>query len=665
MVNMKSIFSDMNLENCRNYNIVIYGTGVIASRFINEYKSLNIIGVMDRYKKTGTFEGIKIIDWCDLKKEESNLLILCSLESNYRDIYERIKEQAQDVFLDVLDNSGVSIKDYSWANYNLEKIIEISSVSKEKLYELIDKHKYISFDIFDTLLMRRVLYPEDVFDIVQKEIRKFGIYIDNFKEKRIEKGAESKYQTLEEIYNGLKNELNLTCNQAELIMQCEINVEKKVIIAREEMVDAFKYAIDKRKNVTLISDMYLQKDILKEILDNNGVNGYNQIFVSCDVGKRKDESKGLFKYYLDTLNINKTSDCLHIGDNDESDIKKAEEEQIDTYKVFTSLDMAKITYIRNVFKNNSSYAHLVVGNIISVLFNSPFEINKYKGKMVIDSWEKFGKVFIYPIMYDYLQKLVSSINNFSNDEKILFAARDGFLPYKLYESIREKYPEYKLPDARYLYISRTGAINLCTNEEKIDVVNRIYKDKKQELKDFKEIEPNKEKARKRYKEYLKSIEVNTSKINWLCEFYAKGTTQFLIDDMFENLVGFYYMHQVIECNYPIQVKSLYKIDEDNVKSEYRYIQRYEERIERVMSSFEGKFLFFDDTNVILDTDSRSEEEKAAIEEIQEGVCDYLRNTYISNDVNYMGIIDVISSLIQCLLDGNIIFKGINKEVLNL
>lgn len=37
----------------------------------------------------------------------------------------------------------------------------------EKMWGKIYDFEYVSFDIFDTLLFRTVLSPEDVFDIVQ------------------------------------------------------------------------------------------------------------------------------------------------------------------------------------------------------------------------------------------------------------------------------------------------------------------------------------------------------------------------------------------------------------------------------------------------------------------------------------------------------------------
>ena len=56
----------------------------------------------------------------------------------------------------------------------------------EKMWGKIYDFEYVSFDIFDTLLFRTVLSPEDVFDSVQYIYNnKHDNKIRNFKETRI------------------------------------------------------------------------------------------------------------------------------------------------------------------------------------------------------------------------------------------------------------------------------------------------------------------------------------------------------------------------------------------------------------------------------------------------------------------------------------------------
>lgn len=649
----------------KDFNVVVYGTGVIAERFLDEAADYSIMGVLDNIRKNGSFKGYRILDWCDINDNNSIVLVICALESNYKVIYERIKENYRGKFLDVIGVNGRSIKEYHWADYDLERVVAISKVSKEKLYYEIDRHKYISFDIFDTLVMRKVLDPSDIFDIVQDSLLALKIDFPSFKEQRIAIGRESKYQNIDNIYECLNNE-NISDEKIEQIKRLEIETEKRMIVPRKDIVEAFRYALSKDKVVTLISDMYLSAKIIRDILADNGIEGYNNILVSCDIGKRKDEEGGLFNYYLSIYGIDDPKQCLHIGDNEESDIKQALFEGMDVYQIYKALDMAKISYIRNILKFKNFNEKLIAGYVISKVFNSPFEINKNNGKVIVDSWSMFGEIFIYPIMYDYIQGILS----FCTTEKpscILFAARDGYLPYLVYERVKKRLFWRDMPDARYLLISRTAAISLCSNIEKLKFISRVYKNKIHELSlddvlnEFGRIS-NKE----RYMSYLKRLGVDQNGKNIFCEFYSKGTTQLLIEDMFDNIAGYYYMHQVIEGEYPTRIDSTYLINSESVNREYKFFQRYEEPIERVLSSNTGKFLYIDnEEKPVFGKDLRTGEEKDAIREIQQAVCNAIDESYFTNKMEDGSLREVISFLLQCINDGNIVCQGISKELFDL
>ena len=56
------------------------------------------------------------------------------------------------------------------------------------LQRLLETHDVISFDIFDTVLMRSVLDPTDVFEIVAERAERQGLHLPDFKFARL--GAE-------------------------------------------------------------------------------------------------------------------------------------------------------------------------------------------------------------------------------------------------------------------------------------------------------------------------------------------------------------------------------------------------------------------------------------------------------------------------------------------
>ena len=81
-----------------------------------------------------------------------------------------------------------------------EKRRKKNQLEPEQLNELLQKYDIISFDIFDTLITRKIYNPDDVFDLMGETLE-----ISDFKKKR--KDAENRAReelkkdvNLEEIY---------------------------------------------------------------------------------------------------------------------------------------------------------------------------------------------------------------------------------------------------------------------------------------------------------------------------------------------------------------------------------------------------------------------------------------------------------------------------------
>ena len=65
----------------------------------------------------------------------------------------------------------------------IKKILyKLFSKEYKDIYKEIENYKYISFDIFDTLIKRNVEKPTDIFELIPKRYNK---ELKNFKEKRI------------------------------------------------------------------------------------------------------------------------------------------------------------------------------------------------------------------------------------------------------------------------------------------------------------------------------------------------------------------------------------------------------------------------------------------------------------------------------------------------
>ncbi len=183
--------------------------------------------------------------------------------------------------------------------------------------KIVKKCECISFDIFDTLICRKVSNPHDIFKLVQDEYNNQHIdsAIDNFEENRIEAeiraSKRNAYYTLDAIYDELDELYGK--KRSEIIKELEIDMEKRMSFANPEMKEIFDYIASTGKEIILISDMYLTQDIISQLLNYNGYSGWSSLFISCECGASKRQGT-LFKYVLQKTGKSRRQIC-HFGDN--------------------------------------------------------------------------------------------------------------------------------------------------------------------------------------------------------------------------------------------------------------------------------------------------------------------------------------------------------------
>ena len=180
---------------------------------------------------------------------------------------------------------------------------------KKWLKRKIDNHHIISFDIFDTALVRNVSKPSDVFKIVQKIIDVPSFFSDRMSiESKICYEKKLISPTFDDIYydfydNNVKN--------------IEIGVERQLLQANDEIMEIFNYCLFKKKTIIFISDMYMSSNLLTEILKEKGYHSFKKVYSSCDYNITKSNG-GLFDIVINDLKCN-GSDILHFGDSVKSD----------------------------------------------------------------------------------------------------------------------------------------------------------------------------------------------------------------------------------------------------------------------------------------------------------------------------------------------------------
>lgn len=456
---------DSFLTPYRDKRIALYGTGLNAERIIKSVHGYDFRYVISNKngESNRSFFGVDIKRLQDVISD-IDVIVIAAIPSSARAVFNRINKIVPDS-IPIFDLSGIQMnKSRGYMD------MPYWSSRYENLIELIDRHDVISFDAFDTLLMRKVLVPRIIFELMVAfyQERFFPYNDDNFINARInsenELYKEGKNPTVSDIYEHIKqNKSELFEKQILGMMECEILLERRMVIQREIMHKIFDYAVSKRKGVYIVSDMYLPKSIIESILCDHGITGFKDILVSCDKKCNKN-SGGLFEYLKE---ISGTGNILHIGDNYEADIVGSQKAGIDSYRILSSKDLlmaSSIPHIPGCVINK--WDELLLGSIVSKvkLFNDPFELGKHKGRIYIDSIETMTQLCFVPITLSYMSWLIGQLRG-KGDSVVLFCARDGFFLEKIYKEIREKHNELGLPESIYFYTSRKAMSTVIPVDE--------------------------------------------------------------------------------------------------------------------------------------------------------------------------------------------------------
>lgn len=295
----------------------------------------------------------------------------------------------------------------------------INGLVLEKIYN----HSVVTFDVFDTLLIRDTTKPTDVFELANgKGFRYLRIVAEMLARKKSKKIE----ITLEEIYRFLpKYDHNL-----------ELKWEKKVCRANPAIKEIYDEAKRQGKRIFAISDMYLPKEFLKELLKDNGIE-VEDIYVSSEYGICKYEGK-LFEKFCADKGIN-PQDVLHIGDSLAADVEGASKAGIAS--VHIKKDSNKLSYTKVGTKN------------IELRGFVNHQISHIEDRCVRIGYEVLG-----PLLVSFCQWLSSAIKDYKF-RKVFFLARDMRMPYEIYCKM------YGNDKVGYLRISRASLHQAAQNPD--------------------------------------------------------------------------------------------------------------------------------------------------------------------------------------------------------
>lgn len=402
----------------------------------------------------------------------------------------------------------------------------MKNIDYDKLKKELSKYEYISFDIFDTLIIRNLQEPSDLFKLVENEYNNHNkIKIHNWYTTR--KKAESEAReiskkeeiTIDDIYH----QINLDDEIKEKLKKIEIEIEIKVCEKNERVYKIYELCKIIGKKIIITSDMYLNKKIIEKILNKNDIQ-YYKLYLSSDIQLTKNTGT-IFKYIISDLNI-ANRNLIHFGDNKKSDYINARLNGIKSIliekKNYLNFENFKDVTIENKFNYN----------VLKSFINNKKNIEK-------DYYWQAGYEIFGPLLYGYSKWLESEFvkNKF---DKIYFLSRDGYIMQKAFELCSDI-------KTKYIYASRRALIvpTIWMYDNFEELKNNMFLPRKISVKSFlKKIGLNPEK-------YKNVIEKNGYTLN--DDLYTKNLNEETLlfykdikDDVYanskneyENLIKYY------------------------------------------------------------------------------------------------------------------------------
>ena len=324
---------------------------------------------------------------------------------------------------------------------------------RQRIEAEILSHTCISFDIFDTLLVRKTLVPADVFSLTERRARDAGFKVPGFASARASAEQTSPHADLYGIYDTLEDRFDWSEETARQIREIELDAERDVLMPRSEVVDLLQFARKEGKQVILTSDMYLPEGVLRRLLAENGVTGFDRLLVSCD--RKKTKETGLYEDLIALCGA--PEEILHIGDNPEADGVACEAAHIRSILLPSPLQLARERgWAEVVCRAKTLTERCLVGMAVAELFRDPFQNPNLHECPRAERMRRYGIGAVGSLAAGHMTWLLEKLRE-EDFDGVLFLARDGYLPIRIYQQLREK---LRLPPPIYYYANRHATF-LC------------------------------------------------------------------------------------------------------------------------------------------------------------------------------------------------------------
>ena len=324
----------------------------------------------------------------------------------------------------------------------------------------------VSFDLFDTLLVRRIHDPDLVKLPVARYIANLAQALGFSWNWRKVQGRRDGIEQGQRAATGLKFEDHEACyplfmrelleeifqeHFSESLMQkvteYELALENSMLVPRKALAEWLKELAAAGKRIFIISDMYLPASHLEKLVEHAGLLDLVEAVVSsADTFLAKASGKA-YKLIGEKYSIEPKS-WLHIGDNAFSDGLRAGEAGLEAMIIHDPREDQRKSIVKRYF-NYSDGKPFWRGRVLQQLM-APLEAENVECSPLYTE----GYNFIGPMIGIFVQQIAELCRK-NRITKIFFLSREGWTFKRYWEKAAPfLFPEGNLPEIEYLYVSR-------------------------------------------------------------------------------------------------------------------------------------------------------------------------------------------------------------------
>jgi predicted HAD superfamily hydrolase len=366
----------------------------------------------------------------------------------------------------------------SWSPWRFDQYVNRPYIS---LVEALNSSriKLIVFDVFDTLLCRPLLNAETVKKVVVRRVgRERGIIYQQYRALAEEQARRLKgYDVgLNDIYAQMGQLTGLDEDCLRNLQRIEQEVENALLEPRWEALQLYREALTTGKPIVLMTDMFLPREQIAECLQKYGITAWDDLFVSNELGLRKDDGK-LYEYVLKKYAI-KPNALLMVGDNERSDVQIPCDMGATFIHLLKPVELARglprfSQLITAHEREDDVDAEITLGLVVRKNF-SPIHYPFFDPAALVQVTPYIiGYSLVGPLLVSFANWLIQQTRA-DGISRLYFLSREGKLMKEIYDCWSQGLTGVPLSD--YLVISRRAAAvaAISTFDDILDIAKTIY-----------------------------------------------------------------------------------------------------------------------------------------------------------------------------------------------